>query len=179
VPISLDAPFSPGDPTVPRPEGTPSFVTPEGQGFGKPITKGFDIAAAGLGGFSLEKAAEETRRADIEAAAVKQEDEERERLFEELARRTLGRVRTVKSGGQINLAKGGMTYMEGGGTTDVTGEPRMVQGTGDGMSDSVPATIEGVQEARLANDEFVIPADVVADIGNGSSNAGAKKLYNA
>jgi hypothetical protein len=153
-----------------------NVVTPEGQGFGKPITKGFDIAAAGLGGFSLEKAAEETRRAEIEAAAVKQEEEERERRFEELARRTLGRV-AVKSGGQINLAKGGMTYMEGGGTTDVTGEPRMVQGTGDGMSDSVPATIEGVQEARLANDEFVIPADVVADIGNGSSNAGAKKLY--
>jgi hypothetical protein len=153
-----------------------SVVTPEGQGFGQPITKGFDIAAAGLGGFSLEKAAEETRRAEIEAAAVKQEEEERERRFEELARRTLGRV-AVKSGGQINLAKGGMTYMEGGGTTDVTGEPRMVQGTGDGMSDSVPATIEGVQEARLANDEFVIPADVVADIGNGSSNAGAKKLY--
>jgi hypothetical protein len=155
-----------------------NVITPEGQGFGKPITKGFDIAAAGLSGLSLEKAAEETRRADIEAAAVKQKEEERERLFEELARRTLGRV-AAKAGGTINLAKGGMTYMEGGGTTDVTGEPRMVQGTGDGMSDSVPATIEGIQEARLANDEFVIPADVVADIGNGSSNAGAKKLYNA
>jgi hypothetical protein len=45
------------------------------------------------------------------------------------------------------------------------------------MSDDVPATIEGVQEARLANDEFVVPADVVADIGNGSSSAGANKLY--
>jgi hypothetical protein len=44
--------------------------------------------------------------------------------------------------------------------------------TGDGMSDSVPADIEGVQEARLADGEFVIPADVVADIGNGSSDAG-------
>ena len=53
----------------------------------------------------------------------------------------------------------------------------MVTGAGDGMSDNVPATIEGVQEARLANDEFVVPADVVADIGNGSSNSGAKKLY--
>jgi hypothetical protein len=174
IPLTGGA-LPPGVDTVPG--RMASIVTPEGQGFGKPITKGFDIAAAGLGGFSIEKAAEETRRADIEAAAVKQKEEERERLFEELARRTLGRV-AVKSGGQINLAKGGMTYMEGGGTTDVTGEPRMVQGTGDGMSDSVPATIEGVQEARLANDEFVIPADVVADIGNGSSNAGAKKLYN-
>jgi hypothetical protein len=155
-----------------------NVITPKGQGFGPaPLTKGTEIAMAGLGGFSLEKAAEEQRRYDMEAAAIRQEEEERERRFEELARRTLGRV-VVKSGGQINLAKGGMTYMEGGGTTDVTGEPRMVQGTGDGMSDSVPATIEGVQEARLANDEFVIPADVVADIGNGSSNAGAKKLYN-
>jgi hypothetical protein len=155
-----------------------NVITPKGQGFGPaPLTKGTEIAMAGLGGFSLEKAAEEQRRYDMEAAAIRQEEEERERRFEELARRTLGRV-AVKSGGQINLAKGGMTYMEGGGTTDVTGEPRMVQGTGDGMSDSVPATIEGVQEARLANDEFVIPADVVADIGNGSSNAGAKKLYN-
>jgi hypothetical protein len=180
APMTSSAPdiagaLPPGVDTVPG--RMASIVTPEGQGFGPaPLTKGTEIAMAGLGGFSLEKAAEETRRADIEAAAVKQEEEERERRFEELARRTLGRV-AVKSGGQINLAKGGMTYMEGGGTTDVTGEPRMVQGTGDGMSDSVPATIEGVQEARLANDEFVIPADVVADIGNGSSNAGAKKLY--
>jgi hypothetical protein len=179
VPTSLDAPFFPGDPTVPRPEGTPSFVTPEGQGFGKPITKGFDIAAAGIGGLSLEKAAEEQRKYDMEATAIRQEDEERKRRFDELFARTLGSVRTAKAGGTINLAKGGMTYMEAGGTTGPTGEPRMVQGTGDGMSDSVPATIEGIQEARLANDEFVIPADVVADIGNGSSNAGAKKLYNA
>jgi hypothetical protein len=181
APMTSSAPniagaLPPGVDTVPG--RMASVVTPEGQGFGKPITKGFDIAAAGLGGFSLEKAAEETRRADIEAAAVKQEDEERKRRFDEIFARTLGSVRTAKAGGTINLAKGGMTYMEGGGTTDVTGEPRMVQGTGDGMSDSVPATIEGVQEARLANDEFVIPADVVADIGNGSSNAGAKKLYN-
>jgi hypothetical protein len=159
--------------------GRMANVITEGKGFGPaPLTTGTEIAMAGLGGFSLEKAAEEQRRYDMEAAAIRQEEEERERRFEELARRTLGRV-AVKSGGQINLAKGGMTYMEGGGTTDVTGEPRMVQGTGDGMSDSVPATIEGIQEARLANDEFVIPADVVADIGNGSSNAGAKKLYNA
>jgi hypothetical protein len=175
IPLTGGA-LPPGVDTVPG--RMANVITPKGEGFGpEPITKGFDIAATGLSGLSLEKAAEETRRADIEAAAVKQKEEERERLFEELARRTLGRV-AVKSGGQINLAKGGMSYMEGGGTTDVTGEPRMVQGTGDGMSDSVPATIEGVQEARLANDEFVIPADVVADIGNGSSNAGAKKLYN-
>jgi hypothetical protein len=84
---------------------------------------------------------------------------------------------TGASGGPVAMAGGGMTYMEAGGTTGPTGLPRDVTGTGDGMSDSVPATIEGVQEARLADGEFVIPADVVADIGNGSSDAGSKKLY--
>jgi hypothetical protein len=160
--------------------GRMANVITEGKGFGPaPLTTGTEIAMAGLGGFSLEKAAEEQRKYDMEATAIRQEDEERKRRFDELFARTLGSVRTAKAGGTINLAKGGMTYMEAGGTTGPTGEPRMVQGTGDGMSDSVPATIEGIQEARLANDEFVIPADVVADIGNGSSNAGAKKLYNA
>ena len=53
----------------------------------------------------------------------------------------------------------------------------MLSGGGDGMSDSIPATIDGTQPARLADGEFVVPADVVADIGNGSSKAGAKQLY--
>jgi len=53
----------------------------------------------------------------------------------------------------------------------------MVRGPGSGMDDMVPATIEGRQMAKLSNDEFVIPADVVSDLGDGSSNAGHKKLY--
>jgi hypothetical protein len=52
-----------------------------------------------------------------------------------------------------------------------------LNGHGDGMSDSIPATIEGKQPARLADGEFVIPADVVSHIGNGSSKAGSKQLY--
>ena len=52
-----------------------------------------------------------------------------------------------------------------------------LNGAGDGMSDSIPATIEGKQPARLADGEFVVPADVVSHIGNGSSKAGSKKLY--
>lgn len=55
--------------------------------------------------------------------------------------------------------------------------PRYVDGPGDGMSDSVKARIGGLQEARLADGEFVIPADVVSHLGNGSSKAGAKQLY--
>lgn len=52
-----------------------------------------------------------------------------------------------------------------------------VQGPGDGMSDSIPATIEGQQPARLARDEFVVPSDVVSGLGNGSSKAGHEQLY--
>ena len=68
-------------------------------------------------------------------------------------------------------AVGGMPQFAAG------GQPRFLSGGGDGMSDSIKATIEGNQEARLADGEFVIPADVVSHLGNGSSKAGAKQLY--
>ena len=53
-----------------------------------------------------------------------------------------------------------------------------LNGATDGMADRIPATIEGSQEARLSDGEFVIPADVVGGLGNGNSSAGAKTLYN-
>ena len=53
----------------------------------------------------------------------------------------------------------------------------MLKGPGDGMSDSIPGTIGGVRPARLADGEFVVPADVVSHLGNGSTDAGAKQLY--
>lgn len=52
-----------------------------------------------------------------------------------------------------------------------------LKGNGDGMSDEIKATINDRQPARLSDGEFVIPADVVAHLGNGSSKAGAQKLY--
>jgi hypothetical protein len=70
--------------------------------------------------------------------------------------------------------------MAGGGLADLgsySDGGRMLKGPGDGMSDSIPATIAGKQPARLANEEFVVPADVVSHLGNGSSDAGAKQLY--
>jgi hypothetical protein len=57
------------------------------------------------------------------------------------------------------------------------GSPRFLSGGGDGMSDDIPAMIGDKQPARLADGEFVIPADVVSHLGNGSSKAGAKRLY--
>ena len=70
------------------------------------------------------------------------------------------------------MAAGGMTslggYSDGG---------RMLKGPGDGMSDSIPGVIGNKQPARLADGEFVVPADVVSHLGNGSTDAGAKRLY--
>ena len=69
-------------------------------------------------------------------------------------------------------ADGNIPQMAAGGMP-----PRFLSGGGDGMSDDIPATINGKQPARLADGEFVIPADVVSHLGNGSSKAGAKQLY--
>ena len=77
----------------------------------------------------------------------------------------------------VGMAKGGSVS---GGLSDLGGYSdggRMLKGPGDGMSDSIPASISGKRPARLATDEFVIPADVVSHLGNGSSDAGAKVLY--
>jgi len=72
----------------------------------------------------------------------------------------------------LGYAMGGLTALKSG------GQPGgYLDGEGDGMSDSIPATIEGKQPARLADGEFVIPADVVSHLGNGSSKAGSKRLY--
>lgn len=70
--------------------------------------------------------------------------------------------------------------MAGGGIASLGGYSdggRMLKGPGDGMSDSIPGVIGNKQPARLADGEFVVPADVVSHLGNGSTDAGAKKLY--
>ena len=54
---------------------------------------------------------------------------------------------------------------------------RYLQGGTDGMADKIPAKIGKDQPAALSHGEFVIPADVVSHLGNGNSDAGAKKLY--
>jgi hypothetical protein len=52
-----------------------------------------------------------------------------------------------------------------------------VNGVGDGMDDMIPATLEGEQDVVLSDGEFIVPADVVSGLGNGSSDAGSKALY--
>jgi hypothetical protein len=65
----------------------------------------------------------------------------------------------------------------GGGSVQYAAAGKLLRGPGDGMSDDIKANISGKQEARLADGEFVIPADVVSHLGNGSSDAGSRKLY--
>jgi hypothetical protein len=80
--------------------------------------------------------------------------------------------KALKEGKMVGMADGGISslggYSDGG---------RMLKGPGDGMSDSIPGVIAGKQPARLADGEFVVPADVVSHLGNGSTDAGAKQLY--
>ena len=75
-------------------------------------------------------------------------------------------------GGIAALAQGGMSnlgdYSDGG---------RLLRGPGDGVSDDIPAMIGQKQQARLADGEFVVPARIVSELGNGSTEAGARQLY--
>lgn len=80
------------------------------------------------------------------------------------------------TGEMTNFARGGLSsaashlgdYSDGG---------RLLRGPGDGVSDSIPAVIGKKQPARLADGEFVVPARIVSELGNGSTEAGARKLY--
>jgi len=81
----------------------------------------------------------------------------------------------------MNQQMGGYAgYAAGGGVShlgDYSDGGRLLKGPGDGVSDSIPASIGSRQPARLADGEFVVPARIVSEIGNGSTEAGARKLY--
>ena len=74
--------------------------------------------------------------------------------------------------GQERLAAGGISHLG-----DYSDGGRLLRGPGDGVSDSIPATIANKRPARLADGEFVVPARIVSELGNGSTEAGARKLY--
>lgn len=74
--------------------------------------------------------------------------------------------------GQERYAAGGISHLG-----DYSDGGRLLRGPGDGVSDSIPAMIGKKQPARLADGEFVVPARIVSELGNGSTEAGARKLY--
>jgi hypothetical protein len=92
---------------------------------------------------------------------------------------------TAKNGGLMprRMALGGLGALAGGGAASqynlggYSDGGRLLRGPGDGVSDDIPATIGNKQPARLADGEFVVPARIVSELGNGSTEAGARKLY--
>jgi hypothetical protein len=98
--------------------------------------------------------------------------------FDPVVRMADGGIPDINSmtGEQNEFARGGLNaaashlgdYSDGG---------RLLKGPGDGVSDSIPATIGNKRPARLADGEFVVPARIVSELGNGSTEAGARKLY--
>jgi len=78
---------------------------------------------------------------------------------------------TMTNGPQM-YAGGGLSHLG-----DYSDGGRLLRGPGDGVSDDIPATIANKRPARLADGEFVVPARIVSELGNGSTEAGARKLY--
>lgn len=162
--------------------GTPNFATPNtsfsaglgrygggdaisGGGIKNQVLGGARLASTGLMGAGL---------AGLDQTPMTMEEDDRGK-YDPNATLNLGGgkpldlsgdsgLRLIASGGYIGkYADGG--YLEGG------------PAEGDGMSDDIPATIGETQPAALSEGEFVIPADVVAFAGNGSSDAGARRFY--
>jgi len=102
--------------------------------------------------------------------------------YEHYQRYGKAQKRPLKAAGGL-LAGGGLAAMAHGGMTqqfnlgDYSDGGRLLRGPGDGVSDSIPAMIGNKRPARLADGEFVVPARIVSELGNGSTEAGARKLY--
>ena len=75
-------------------------------------------------------------------------------------------------GGISALARGGQSHLG-----DYSDGGRLLRGPGNGTSDDIPASIGDKRPARLADGEFVIPSRIVSELGNGSTEAGARQLY--
>jgi len=142
------------------------------------VEKPFPAALYATMGTSLIQGQREREEFKEEEKRKADDLEERRRRYREQAERIMSQypIRFAARGGMlddIDDPRDEVGYgMAGGGMP-----PRFLSGGGDGMSDSIPAVIANKQPARLADGEFVIPADVVSHLGNGSSKAGAKQLY--
>lgn len=120
---------------------------------------GAKSTAAGLEALNKSNPARQERHV-LQAGAEKKEPEKKEEVKPASSVIEKLPVKQYASGGIADMAKG-----------------RYLGGATDGMADKIPARIGGKQEARLSHGEFVVPADVVGHLGNGNSEAGAKRLY--
>jgi hypothetical protein len=85
--------------------------------------------------------------------------------------------RPVEEVRQYYREQGNRQGFNSGGLAGLGGRGMYLGGSTDGMADSIPASINNNQPARLSDGEFVVPADVVSHLGNGNSDSGAKQLY--
>jgi hypothetical protein len=101
--------------------------------------------------------------------------------YEQMAPGGLASIEGMRDGyGAPQTIDGNIPQYAAGGLSSLGGYSdggRLLKGPGDGVSDSIPATINNKQPAKLADGEFVVPARIVSEIGNGSTDAGARKLY--
>jgi hypothetical protein len=189
---NLSPNFSGSSPTRPNPyyrptglgyaEGGDVMMAAGGTYDDEPMGDNPGMAAGGIAGYAAGGLKMKTmslgegmyRDTDTDTASLGAYDAAKKRMEKQFAAANLKPREMPKSGiaklGQMKaMAEGGLgSYSDGG---------RMLKGPGDGMSDDIPAMIGRKQPARLADGEFVVPADVVSHLGNGSTDAGAKKLY--
>jgi len=140
-------------------EGPYSDATGRGMYTSTDTSKGLEAAFKKMSPTSLSRY-KKAKNAAMQAAAVKEE------YSRAAAPLDYDDTQTAAHGGLMGMSE----YAAGG---------KLLRGAGDGMSDDIPAVIKGdkPQRAALADGEFVIPADVVSHLGNGSTDAGAKRLY--
>jgi hypothetical protein len=162
VDAATNANFQPGTVTSGTPAENPMFPNINKFYAANPIA-----APAGAG--ALASALGDTKR----------DEEEEDEYSSQLDRFTYNPdtyVARAASGGLMDTAVA-RRLMGGGQLGSYSDGGQALQGPGDGMSDSIPGVIGGAQPARLADGEFVVPADVVSGIGNGSTDAGSRQLY--
>ena len=171
-------------------EGTMADAAKGFKGAGATLTNTLGAGYMGYtGSMALDEYEKQKKEAELagatdeaQRAALQQEIAVIDARIQENKRRAEQAVRNnpyqFADGGPVDDEAGTDDYY-GGGIAAMAkgGQPRFLSGGGDGMSDGIKATINGKQPARLADGEFVIPADVVSHLGNGSSKAGAKQLY--
>lgn len=149
--------------------GSPGYIAP---------TANAASALASTGEFGYDPV---TRRYTGIGGLAAKEKSELEKMREELDMMRGGQSGNSFAAGDSGNANGGMisSYADGGlsslGAYSDGGQ--LLKGPGDGVSDDIPARIGARQPARLADGEFVVPARVVSELGNGSTDAGAKRLY--
>jgi len=169
-PYSSDNPRSPNDDPFVQPQTPPAAVNSTSELIYDPIkqryTQNPNFAAAGAEDESTEEAAPTFSYTGVPYSNVDPKT---------------GKWTNYDRYGQKMNANGGlMDAYAGGGMShlgDYSDGGRLLRGPGDGVSDSIPAMIGKRQPARLADGEFVVPARIVSELGNGSTEAGARKLY--